>query len=120
MLMSLTPTTAQPAIPRGAEVDLELFTFVERYATTNFRLDLILLFGRKPDTALTAQQVASELRRSLLATTKELDDLTYLQLLVRHYTPEETTYRLSRRANIREVTVRLAELENKTLPAVVA
>jgi hypothetical protein len=107
--------TAAPAGARGAsEIDLELFTFVERYATTNFRFDLILWFGRNPDTALTSPEIAEQLRRNVIATTKELDDLTYLRVLVRRYTPERTTYRLTKRANVRHAAMRLANLE--TIP----
>jgi len=111
MIMPITQTTMHTP-PRGAaEIDLELFTFVERYATTNFRLDLILWFGRNPDTELTSDQVASALRRNVVVTTKELDDLTYLRVLVRRYTPERTTYRLTKRLNVRSVAMRLAALE---------
>lgn len=109
--MPLTRTSAPPA-PRGAaEIDLELFTFVERYATTNIRFDLILWFGRNPDSALTPRELAGELRRNVTVTTKELDDLTYLRVLVRRYTPERTTYRLTKRAAVRHVAMRLADLE---------
>lgn len=117
MLMPLTQTVSPT--PRGAaEVDLELFTFVERYATTNFRLDLILWFGRNPNAALTSDEIAAQVRRKVIATTKELDDLTYLRVLVRHYTPERTTYRLTKRANVRHVAMRLADLEAPPLAAV--
>ena len=117
MLMPLTQTVTQSPVRGTDEVDLELFTFVERYATTNFRLDLILWFGRNPDSAATAQDIAGELRRSVVAATKELDDLTYLRVLVRRYTPERTTYRLTRRANVRHVAKRLADLEAMPLHA---
>lgn len=112
MIMSVTQTAMHMAPPpRAAEIDLELFTFVERYATTNFRLDLILWFGRNPDAELTADELATALRRNAAVTTKELDDLTYLRVLVRRYTPEQTTYRLTKRANVRQVAMRLAALE---------
>lgn len=117
MLMPLTQTV--PPVARGAaEVDLELFTFVERYATTNFRLDLILWFGRNPNAALTSPEIASQVRRNVIVTTKELDDLTYLRVLVRRYTPERTTYRLTKRANVRQVAMRLADLEAAPMAAV--
>jgi hypothetical protein len=96
-----------------AEIDLELFTFVERYATNNFRWDLILLFGSQPDSELTPQEIAQHLRRAIYPTTKELDDLTYLRVLVRSYTPERTTYRLTRRAGVRRTAIRLAGLERR-------
>ncbi len=120
MLMPLTQTATHATARGAAEIDLELFTFVERYATTNFRLDLILLFGKNPDAALTAPEIARDLRRGVLATTKELDDLTYLRVLVRRYTPERTTYRLTKRVNVRQVAMRLADLEMMPQYAAVA
>jgi hypothetical protein len=60
---------------------------------------------------LTNQEIAGQLRRGVFATTKELDDLTYLRVLVRRYTPQRTTYRLSKRAAVRRTAIRLADLE---------
>ena len=114
MLMPMTEAATHTAAVHGAaEIDLELFTFVERYATTLFRWDLILFFGKSPDMEWTPAEVAQTLHRNLFALTKELDDLTYLRVLVRHYTPERVTYRLSRRTAIRRAAVRLAALEDK-------
>ena len=111
MLMPIPEVAPHPAARGAAEIDLELFTFVERYATSNFRWDLILLFGNQPDSELTSREVADQLRRGIFATTKELDDLTYLRVLVRCYTPERTTYRLTKRATVRRTAMRLADLE---------
>lgn len=116
MLMPVTDG-AGPLAARGpAEVDLELFAFVERYATNLLRWDLIMLFGRSPDSAWTAGEIATQLHRVVLATTKELDDLTYLHVLVRGYTPERTTYRLSKRANVRRAAMQLARLQGASPP----
>src|SRR4029079_2849795 len=98
MLMTITEAVPHTAKRGAAEIDLELFTFVERFATNNVRWDLILLFGSDPDAELTSQEIAGHLRRGVVVTTKELDDLTYLRVLVRRYTPERTTYRLSKRS----------------------
>lgn len=111
MLMPITQAVTQTSARGTGEIDLELFTFVERYATTNLRWDLILLFGNQPDLEMTAEDIAARTRRNVFATTKELDDLTYLRVFVRRYTPERTTYRLSRRANVRTTAMRLADLE---------
>ncbi|MBI4672887.1 MAG: hypothetical protein HY741_14630 [Chloroflexi bacterium] len=113
MLMPMTEAAIHPTVHGAAEIDLELFTFVERYATTLFRWDLILFFGKHPDTEWTPAEVAQKVQRNVLVSTKELDDLTYLRLLVRRYTPERTTYRLSRRAAMRRAAVRLADLDGK-------
>lgn len=99
-----------------AQVDIELFTFVERFATNLLRWDLLLHFGRAPDTSWTADEIARCLRRSLASIIKELDDLTYLRVLVRHYTPERTTYRLTRRSPLRRAVLRLADL-SREVPA---
>lgn len=111
MLIPIAEKVTHSPVRDAAEIDLELFTFVERYATTNFRWDLILLFGNQPDNELTSKEIAQQVRRGVYPTTKELDDLTYLRVLVRHYTPERTTYRLTKRANVRRTAIRLAHLE---------
>lgn len=111
MLMPIIQAAVPLAARGAAEIDLELFTFVERYATNLFRWDLILFFGTRPDEEWSSADIAVRLNRSVYATTKELDDLTYLRILVRHYTPERTTYRLSKRASVRRAATSLADLE---------
>lgn len=106
MVMALTsaPTSSQTF----AEVDIELFTFVERYATNLVRWDLLLYFGSHPDQRITAPELARQMRRTLKATTKELDDLTYLRVLTRRYNPEQVTYQLVRKGATRRAVTRLA------------
>jgi hypothetical protein len=70
----------------------------------------LIAFGKEPNAAWTAAELAERLSRTLFATTKELDDLTYLRVFVRRYTPERTTYRLSRRRHVRRAVARLADL----------
>jgi hypothetical protein len=111
MIMPLTEPAVHRATRGTAEIDLELFTFVERYATNLLRWDLILMFGKNPDGDWTAAEIAEGMNRGVFATTKELDDLTYLRVLVRRYTPERTSYRLTKRANVRRAATRLAHLE---------
>ena len=119
MLMPIPDTTPFATLHGPAEIDLELFAFVERYATTLIRWDLVLLFGKNPDSEWTCIQVAEQLRRSVAAATKELDDLTYQRVLVRQYTPDRTTYRLTRRGAARQTAMRLAQLNEKpSLPSV--
>ena len=107
MVMALTrPAPSSPkALP---EVDIELFTFVERYATNLVRMDLLIFFGGNPEERITAADLARAVRRSLRATKKELDDLTYLRVLTRRYTPEKTTYQLARKGAARRAVMRLA------------
>lgn len=100
---SVVPSRSLP------EVDIELFTFVERYATNLVRMDLLMYFGRNPDEKITAGDLARAVHRTLRATKKELDDLTYLHILARHYTQEKATYQLTRRGAARRSVIRLAE-----------
>ncbi len=104
--MAITPTA--PTSTKPTEVDVELFTFVERYATSLIRWDLLLFFGTHPRRSITPAELAQEMHRSIKATTKELDDLTYLRVLTRHYTPEKVTYQLARNGPVRRAITRLA------------
>ncbi len=108
MIMALSPTTPASSLRKSAEVDIELFTFVERYATNLVRWDLLLFFGRHPRRAITPIELSHEVHRSLKATTKELDDLTYLHVLTRRYTPQKVTYRLTVKGTARRTVMRLA------------
>ena len=90
------------------EVDVELFSFVERYATNLVRWDLLLYFGGHPEAQMTAAELARRLRRTVRATTKELDDLTYLRILTRRYTPDQVTYALVGKGSARRTAIRLA------------
>ncbi len=99
------------------EVDVELLTFVERYATNPVRWDLLLYFGLNPDAQESAHSIAGQVRRSVSTTVKELDDLTYLRVLRRRYTPERITYQLARRAGVRRVVTHLAGRVRRHEPA---
>ena len=111
--MPLTSAPSPCSARKLAEVDIELFTFVERYATNLVRWDLLLFFGRHPRSAVTPGKLSQAMQRSLKATAKELDDLTYLRVLMRHYTPQKTTYRLVNRGPARRTVMRLAAYADK-------
>lgn len=108
MVMALTQSISSRSTKSLPEVDIELFTFVERYATNLVRMDLLLFFGGNPKGSITAADLARAVRHSLRTTKKELDDLTYLRVLTRRYTPKKTTYQLARRAGVRRAVMRLA------------
>lgn len=75
---------------------------------------MVVFFGNNPDTGRTLAAAAHHLHRSVSASTKELDGLTYLRVLVCHDTPERTTYRLPRRATVRHAAIRLAQLDDRS------
>jgi hypothetical protein len=107
------PTSSPKSLP---EVDIELFTFVERYATNLLRWDLLIIFGVNPERGMTVAELGRAVRRSLRATKKELDDLTYLRVLTRRYTPEKTTYHLARKGPARRAVMRLAAYARERTP----
>ena len=107
------PTSSPKSLP---EVDIELFTFVERYATNLLRWDLLMFFGVNPERGMTVAELGRAVRRSLRATKKELDDLTYLRVLTRRYTPEKTTYHLARKGPARRAVMRLAAYARERTP----
>ena len=109
----MTSSTATSSTASLAEVDVELFTFVERYATNLVRWDLLLYFGYHPDAKMTPAELAKVMRRTVKATTKELDDLSYLRVLSRHYLQGKVTYQLTRRGPARRAVMRLAAFASK-------
>jgi hypothetical protein len=63
------------------EIDVELFTFVERYATNLVRWDLLVFFGQNPLAYDGAPNIAQRVGRAVRTVQKELDDLVYLGVL---------------------------------------
>ncbi len=108
MVAAITHTSSPILAASVAEIDVELFTFVERYATNLVRWDLLLFFGSHPDSKATAIELAQQMKRTLKATTKELEDLTYLRVLTRRYASERVTYQLARSGPFRRAVMRLA------------
>ncbi len=90
------------------EIDLELFTFIERYATNLARWDLLVYFGQHPTTQDNASTIASQVGRNARMVQKELDDLVYLGILSAHQNGSGMRYGLVRSAATRRAVVRLA------------
>lgn len=63
------------------EVDVELLTFVERYATNLARWDVLVYFGRNPNVRDSALEIARQIGRRTRVIEKELSDLVYLGIL---------------------------------------
>jgi hypothetical protein len=63
------------------EIDLDLFVFVERYATNLLKWDLLTFFGAYPDDEKTAEEIAGLLGRNYRAVRSELGDLVILGVL---------------------------------------
>jgi predicted transcriptional regulator len=102
--MAQTPVCSAPR-----EIDLELLTFVERYATNLIRWDLLVFFGRNPETRDTAPHIATCLGRKLTVVNQELEDLVYLGIVNREIEGPLCVYRLTTSANIRTALRRLVE-----------
>lgn len=94
--MFYSPSMLVSASMPVQEIDVELFTFVERYATTLARWDLLVYFGKHPTLHSDATQIARHLGRAPRFVQKELDDLTYLGILRAHRNNGSVHYGLAR------------------------
>jgi DNA-binding MarR family transcriptional regulator len=90
------------------EIDVELFTFIERYATNLARWDLFILFGRRPTSRFSASEIAKQIGRTTRSVQKELDDLVYLGILRVNHNSGNALYGLTRTPVTRRAVVRLA------------
>jgi hypothetical protein len=93
----------------SGEVDVELLTFVERYATNLTRWDLLLFFGRNPATCANAHGIARRIGRRPQSLVKELDDLAFLGVLRTHANGNGRQYQLGRAPSTRRAVLRLAQ-----------
>ncbi len=109
MTITQSALTANSSFPLSTqEIDVELFTFIERYATNLVRWDLLLFFGRHPAMHLEAHQVAQRIGRSPRLVQKELDDLVYLGIVRLYRTESQVRYGLTRATATRRAVIRMA------------
>jgi DNA-binding MarR family transcriptional regulator len=90
------------------EIDVELFTFIERYATSLARWDLLIYFGRNPAVLDPAHEIANRVGRAAATVQKELDDLVYLGVLRAQGDKAGLVYGLVRATATRRAVIRLA------------
>lgn len=90
------------------EIDVELLTFVERYATNLARWDLLLYFGQNPTKSDGVDEIAKCVGRFPPAVQKELDDLAYLGILRMRANGKGKLYALTRARHMRRTVLRLA------------
>jgi DNA-binding MarR family transcriptional regulator len=90
------------------EIDVELFAFVERYATNLARWDLLLYFGQNPNTRDDASDIAGRIGRRPVSVRNELDDLAYLGVVQADRTNHVTHYELSGDLPTRRAAMRMA------------
>ncbi|MBI5302457.1 MAG: hypothetical protein HY868_09985 [Chloroflexi bacterium] len=93
---------------RTHEVDIELLTFVERYATNLAKWDLLVFFGRNPAARENAFSIAHRIGRRTSVIEKELNDLVYLGILRARENEHDTLYELTRLSETRRTVTRLA------------
>jgi hypothetical protein len=72
-----SPMCAKPT----QEIDLELFAFIERYATNLARWDLLVYFGQHPTMRDNVLTIPNQVGRNARMVQEELDDLVYLGIL---------------------------------------
>ncbi len=106
--MVYSSLTALRHLDYSNEIDVELFAFIERYATNLTRWDLLLYFGQNPTASANAVGIAKGVRRNPQAVEKELDDLAYLGVLQALQNGKGRLYQLTRAVAIRGAVIRLA------------
>lgn len=104
------PTGVQCLDPVSGEIDVQVLTLIERYATNLARWDLLLFFGRNPVAQDNASGIARQIGRRPQSIAKELDDLTYLGVLDARQNGNGLEYQLTRVSTLRRTVMRLAKL----------
>lgn len=111
-LVPITPVIWESDNPVSVKptqkIDLELFTFIERYATNLARWDLLVYFGRHPTMREHALTIAERVGRNPGMVQQELDDLVYLGILNTRQNGSGLRYGLVRSPATRRAVVRLA------------
>jgi len=109
MTIQLSPArTIRVAEMPAQEVDVELLTFVERYATNLARWDVLVFFGRNPAARDNALGIAQQIGRRAHIIEKELNDLVYLGILRARDLGGGMQYELARLPGTRRTVMRLA------------
>ncbi len=83
------------------EIDLDLLVFIERYATSLIKWDLLTHFGRHPDEQFSLPELARQLGRNYKSVRVEVGDLAILGVF--HYFTEnnEPYYQLTTNPHVR-------------------
>jgi len=97
---------AEP-IPKK-EIDLELFTFIERYVTNRLRWEVLTFFSYHPHTQKTAYQIAQQIGCSYRALRSELGDLALLGVLYKVNLTEYPAYQLTMEPMLRNQVLKFA------------
>jgi DNA-binding MarR family transcriptional regulator len=90
------------------EIDIELFAFIERYATNLPRWDLLLFFGQNPSMSSNIASIAERIGRAPSTVQKELDNLAYLGILQADRNQPSAFYSLSESKPLRSAVLRMA------------
>ncbi len=108
MIVSHSLELAIPVPKPSHEVDVEMFTFIERYVTNLARWDLLVFFGRNPTALDGAEAIATRVGRAARLVQKELDDLVYLGVLRTQREEDAVRYGLARSPATRRAVIRMA------------
>ena len=84
------------------EIDVAMIEFVERYARTPIKWDIVAFFAENPYTRDTPTQIAGRIGRTVVGVSRDLDDLVLLGLLRRVRVEDEMIYQLASGSSTRE------------------
>lgn len=90
------------------EIDLALLIFIERYATSLPKWDILAFFGQHPDKSYSAEEIAVQLGRSIRSVRPELGELALLNVLEKDARHAQPTYCLTRHLPLRALVIKFA------------
>lgn len=91
------------------EIDVDFLVFIERYATDLLKWDILSFFANHPDFCVSASTVAAQVGRTVQAVRPELGDLVLLGILTQCDQEDQTLYQLTKAADLRKMTLKLAQ-----------
>jgi hypothetical protein len=108
--MSTTPFSFASHEPKGFLVpDLPLLSFIEHYADSTSRWDIVTYIAQHGEECLTARDVAQAVRQHLQRVRLDLEDLVLLGLLDREDTNGKRVYTLTQNPRLRRIAGRFQE-----------
>jgi hypothetical protein len=110
--MTPVDSPVQPYCGRHAHVlDLDLLEFVQRYASSRAKWDIVCLFAQNPNTQDTASNIAARIGRNARLVSREAEDLVLLGLLQRRPVGGDLVFSLLPEPRLRAMLQRFADAQ---------
>lgn len=91
-----------------SEIDVTLFVFLERYASSLIKWDILTYFGNHPDSITTALELSCNLNKNYQVVRRNVGDLALLGILDMDNSDTLPGYRLAKKPNVQSLVRRMA------------